>query len=140
MSVVIEFEVPGKPHAQGRQRGMRRGPGIHFYDAPASRIWKEGAAKIMLAARGRRRALEGPVAVEIEAVFVRSVRSATRSWCAVRNGDADNIAKAVLDAGNKVLWADDAQVCSLFVTRQWGSRDDSPHIRVRVTSLDQGGK
>jgi Holliday junction resolvase RusA-like endonuclease len=33
--------------------------------------------------------------------------------------DSDNIAKAVMDALNKVVWHDDKQVCVVTVLKQW---------------------
>jgi Holliday junction resolvase RusA-like endonuclease len=47
--------------------------------------------------------------------------------------DVDNMAKAVLDAMNKVCFADDRQVMRLFATKV---ASDSPGIDVKITSLE----
>jgi Holliday junction resolvase RusA-like endonuclease len=39
--------------------------------------------------------------------------------------DSDNIAKAVMDALNKVVWHDDKQVCVLKVVKAWSVSRDS---------------
>jgi Holliday junction resolvase RusA-like endonuclease len=49
--------------------------------------------------------------------------------------DWDNIGKAVCDAGNGLLWGDDAQVWRGMVTRVYGAQGEAPHVRVRVSSV-----
>ena len=49
------------------------------------------------------------------------------SWH-LQTPDSDNIAKAVMDALNKVVWHDDKQVCVLKVVKQWCEGCDSVWI------------
>ena len=49
------------------------------------------------------------------------------SWH-VQTPDSDNIAKAVMDALNKVVWHDDKQVCVLRVVKEWREGCDSVWI------------
>lgn len=80
-----------------------------------------------------------PVAVEILAVWPcpKSARKADKLVQRPRVGkpDADNIAKAVCDAGNGVLWLDDAQVAELHVRRIVGREGEAPRVEVVVRSL-----
>ncbi len=46
--------------------------------------------------------------------------------------DSDNLAKSVLDALKGILWIDDAQVCSLTVTKVVCAGDERPFVRIRA--------
>jgi Holliday junction resolvase RusA-like endonuclease len=46
-----------------------------------------------------------------------------------RNGDLDNIAKSILDALNGVVYEDDCQVTTLFITKKYGN---DPYTSVRI--------
>lgn len=46
--------------------------------------------------------------------------------------DADNLAKAILDALNGVAYYDDAQICELFVFKYYG---DNPHVELSITEV-----
>jgi Holliday junction resolvase RusA-like endonuclease len=43
--------------------------------------------------------------------------------------DADNVAKAVSDGANGILWVDDSQIVDMAVTKRYGT---IPEVRVRV--------
>ncbi len=47
-------------------------------------------------------------------------KSVKRDYPAVRP-DIDNYVKTVLDGANGILWLDDAQVCQLAATKQYGA-------------------
>lgn len=108
-------------------------------DPPESRAWKRAAASLMR--NHARSPLEGAVAVTIDAIFAQPKsrrRSASFSRCTARNGDADNIAKAVLDAGNGILWHDDSQVVQLVVHRWYAPSGDPARVRVTVEHMEAG--
>ena len=144
----LRITIPGNPHPQGRGRIVRiRSKSGKDYpmiaDPMKSRNWKATARQHMTAAvlewpSWKR---EGPLTVEILAVFEcprsqhRKKTRTTRRWHTSRRGDVDNIAKAVLDAGNGVLWIDDAQVAELFVRKIVGMQDELPHVEVTVVRL-----
>jgi Holliday junction resolvase RusA-like endonuclease len=83
--------------------------------------------------------LEGvPITVRVLAVFPcpkgaqrKRMPVPTRPYVAQIN-DGDNLAKAVMDAGNGVLWNDDGQVAHLVVERWWGAQGEAPFVRVTV--------
>ena len=62
-----------------------------------------------------------------------SVRDAAPTIPGRRCGDADNIAKAVLDALNGLAFADDADVVTLVVHRRWTT--GTPHAVVTVADV-----
>lgn len=51
--------------------------------------------------------------------------------------DIDNVAKAVMDALNKLAWIDDAQVARLEVSKTVCSGDDVPHVVITVRELSE---
>lgn len=46
-----------------------------------------------------------------------------------RNGDVDNYAKCILDALNGLMYEDDSQVTTLYVTKKYGN---DPYALVRI--------
>ena len=46
--------------------------------------------------------------------------------------DLDNMIKAVLDAGNGVLWADDRQITDIVASKRWAQVNWPPYIFVEV--------
>lgn len=98
--------------------------------------WNKGAAEPMIYTPSRpeeitlaeffalmvKKPAEGEVLVQI--TFERE----TRQRC-----DIDNLAKLVLDAGNKILWGDDSQIAALHLSlaRGVGPREACTRILVR---------
>jgi Holliday junction resolvase RusA-like endonuclease len=145
--------IPGEPHGQGRPRSRIVTPHIgqpfvSHYDPPTSRSWKAKAEHhygeaLRAAGATLPFVVDGPVAVEIEAVS-ECPRSAwrkrvpvARRW-RVGKPDPDNVVKAILDAGNALLWRDDAQVARLVVDRWTGAQGEAPYVRVVVRALPPG--
>ena len=90
--------------------------------------------RAVIAAAGERfpRPLDGPVVVEITALFRRppshlTARGELRKGAPThpgRNlGDVDNLAKGALDALNGIAWLDDAQVVDMRVAKRWNYID-----------------
>ena len=103
----IEFFVPGRPVPKGRPRVTKSG---FAYTPKRTREWESVVAWHAKLARGFRPIIEGPVAVRL-------------AFCGARvTADIDNLAKAVLDAMNRVVYLDDRQVRDVRATREVGSR------------------
>lgn len=132
----IAFVVPGEPQGKGRARvGKIAGQARLF--TPAKTVAYEGliahaGAKAMAGAPP----LDGPLVVDILAMSIPpaswSRRKRTEAMVGVvrptGKPDADNIAKAVGDGGNGVVWVDDKQIVDLRIRRVYGERAE-----VRVT-------
>lgn len=143
---MLTIQIPGCPVPQGRGRIVwlgrtRQRAGIA--DPKDARAWKaEAAAEYMLAVaragHSRPYAPRGlPVYLAVDAVFPRpvSARPTVTAQPHVGRGDLDNVLKAVCDAGNGVLWADDRQVAQVFMGK-WVARIGTlPYVRVRVRML-----
>lgn len=74
-----------------------------------------------------------PLAVWVEGLFALPKRVKVRNWHTQRP-DADNVAKAALDALNGVVFFDDAQVVTLKAEKRWSDKDQ---LSVFVWSLQQ---
>jgi Holliday junction resolvase RusA-like endonuclease len=136
---MISVTIPGPPRPQGRGRAFRVGAGIRVYDPPASRSWKGAAQVHMLKACPA--PLDGPLVVLMLAVFAcpasdylkRGIRP--RRWHTKANADVENLEKALLDAGNGILWHDDRQVAVLHGAKIIGAQGEPPGVQVTVSAL-----
>jgi Holliday junction resolvase RusA-like endonuclease len=151
----VVVRIPGEPCVQGRGRafilkGRNGAPdAARVHDDPKSRNWKATAQqhmqRAMLAAGHYEAWKDEPLEVVITDVFAlpRSARKKTkrvpRRWHTKARGDADNLAKAVLDAGNSVLWLDDCLVARLVVEKIIGAQGEAPYVLVEVRSLQPHG-
>lgn len=138
----VRFEVPGEPQGKGRARVGRarvgRGPGMF---TPAKTVAYEGL--IALAAQ---QAMDGkPMMQGACAVLIDAYCSVPASWPKKKRAaalagdvyptskpDVDNIAKAVGDGANGVVWADDKQIADLRIRRRYAA---VPLLAVDVMEL-----
>ena len=156
----IEFFVPGTPVGKGRPRAARRGAGVVMFTpektADYEALVAETASNAMraensirwgelygfgLASAIRAEAippLTGPLAVMLEMQF-----PVPASWSKAKRAralagvewhtskpDADNVAKAILDACNGVVFRDDAQVVMLIATKAF-SKEPGVQVVIR---------
>ena len=137
---LIVVEIPGEPCAQGRPRFARRGQHMVAYDPAKSRTWKATAQDHMRHAMAGSQPMQGPVECELFATFTcpksdwRKREPVIARWHA-KKPDAENVAKAILDAATGVLWLDDAQVSKLEVSKVIASQGAAPGVRVEVRAL-----
>jgi Holliday junction resolvase RusA-like endonuclease len=93
-----------------------------------------------LAAPVFRAPIDGPVRVVVVATFAppaswsETHRAAAIGTPHTQKPDADNIAKAIKDALNRLSWTDDAQVAEMTVRKVWGEIEGT---RVEVTALGE---
>lgn len=122
------FTVPGKP--QPKQRA-RRGRGGKWYTPTQTRLFEASVASY--------------ARVTINDHPMRTIRGWNPSRpfrvtvvCYMpdkRRRDADNVAKAVLDACNGILWDDDNQVIDLRAIKAHDA--DNPRTAVTVEAIDR---
>lgn len=129
--------IPGEPVAQGRGRAVRIGAGMRVIDPAKSRSWKGVAAMFMQQARnaaGVFAPMDGPLDVTVVATWA-TLKSAPKKnppVYKVSRPDGDNVLKAVLDAGNGILWADDAMCVRLSVEKRYGA---VPSVMVEIRTI-----
>lgn len=142
----IEFFVPGAPIGKERPRAARRGAGVVMF-TPEKTVGYEGLVAATAAAAlaggmriGTSQLLDGPLAAMLEMQFPvpaswskakRARALAGAEWHTSRP-DADNVAKAVLDACNGVVFRDDSQIVMLTATKGFS---ETPGVRVVIREV-----
>ena len=116
----IEFTVPGAPVGKGRPRFMRNG---HTYTPQKTRGYEDKVVLCWKCQSGKGFAAGVPLAATITAYFPLP-KSLSKKRAAALDGtphtkkcDADNVAKAILDALNQHAYQDDSAVAFLHVAK-----------------------
>ena len=130
---MIHFKIDGRAQPQGRPRAVRMGAGVRMYDPPKSKAYKQ-----MVSAKVRSymkingiQTITEPLAVHLNFYFTPPKSYSKKKLKLIEEGklhytksvDADNLAKGVLDACNKILFKDDSQIVELNITKQYGKED-----------------
>ena len=150
MSRKIEFFVPGAPVGKGRPRAARRGAGVVMFTPGRTADYEAlvattAAATLAGDALAAHQLLDGPLEAVLEMRF-----PVPASWSKAKRAralagvewhtskpDADNVAKAILDACNGVVFRDDSQVVILIATKAF-SEEPGVRVVIRECSLLTG--
>lgn len=146
--MIVTAVIPGEPVAQGRPRAFRTKAGqVRTFDPAKSRSWK-GVAQVHYQEALRLAGVKapafpvGPVAFIVQAVFTcpkgQHRKAPVPRRLKAARPDPDNLAKAAMDAGIGLLFADDAQVAHLCVRKYVGAQGEAPHVMVIVRQLEEG--
>lgn len=140
--MTLQFTVPGKPQGKARPRFNTR---THTaYTPEATRRYERligTCAKVAAMPKALAYPTQEPVHMHITAVF-KPPKSTTKAQLKrIAQGellpsglpDVDNIAKAVLDGCNGVLYNDDRQVAKLTVSKIYGPE---AQLTVTCTTVD----
>lgn len=144
MTAVV-LRLNGEPRGKGRPRVDTRGafPRIHT-DAKTAK-YERSVRMAATVEMGGRDPFEGPLSVSlrfrmpIPKSATKRVRTAMAAGeiAHTSRSDLDNMAKAILDALNTVVFCDDAQICRLFCTKVYA---EAPGVDVKVEAYaPQGG-
>ena len=85
----------------------------------------------------------GPVELRIVAVFPlpvsaeRKTKPVPRRRHTSRYGNCDNLCKAIADAGEGILWADDGQVAVLYVEKWVGAQGEAARVEITIEALSE---
>lgn len=134
---MITFVVPGQPQGKGRARSTKSG---RHYTPAKTVAYERLIAACADDVVGELEGMTGPVELHVIAVFgvpaswSKKKREAALQWDTYPTvkPDADNIAKAVCDALNGVVWLDDSQVVDCRVKKVYGRE---PRLDVTVAEL-----
>lgn len=126
---LVAFAVPGLPVAKGRPRLTTRGGIARAYTPEKTRAYEDAIRIKALAAMDGQDPLDGPVSLSITAYLpipqrmnrADRAKALDGTLVPVTRPDADNYAKAALDACNAVLFRDDAQVTELMVRKRYSA-------------------
>lgn len=138
---VIAFIVPGDPVGKGRPRASTIGGRPRLYTPAKTARYESTVALAAADAMMGHEPLNGPLALEIEAVSTPPL-----SWSKKRRHEAarglgehpakrpdiDNVCKSVMDGANGILWNDDAQIVALQAVKRYG---EVAEVRVRVATI-----
>ncbi len=146
----------GPPKGQPRAKATRRGKHVRMYTPDTADEMKDGIRRLAMQAMadGEWQHTTGPVEVVITTHFERPASHfrRVRGSAVLKQGapiyhdqkpDADNVAKAVMDALGPHgswpgVWYDDKQVASLIVGKMYASPGNGPSVDVSVTRLHPG--
>ena len=120
---MIKFCVECEPLPQPRPRFSRFG-GVYL--PQAFQEYKATISKAAVQAMAGRETLTGELKATLK--FFRKYKKISR-----RYGDCDNLSKAVLDACNGIVYADDSQIISVVSTKH--TDKDNPHIEIEIESF-----
>ena len=135
----IFFVVPGEPVPKARPRFTMQGGKARTYTPTSSAAYETTIgllAHAAMRAHGISEPLAGALHVQVQAFFPvprtwSKKRKAAASWHASRP-DLDNIVKSALDGLNRVAFADDGQVASVFATKAYSA---TPRLEVAVYEI-----
>jgi Holliday junction resolvase RusA-like endonuclease len=135
--MTLTFHIPAVPVGQPRHRFQKATGRAYLPDSNPVHVFKALVA-LNVKAQYSGPLLTGPLGVAIECVFPRPKSRTTKRGPNPRyehtsRPDADNIAKAVLDSLNCILWHDDAAVYRLVVEKSVAARGEPAHVKLIVT-------
>lgn len=131
----FKFTIPGEPKAKQRPRMTKKG---HTY-TPKQTVNYENWVKQCYIMEHFGKQVEGQLKATITAYFAIPKSKSKKDkekmlFGEIRPGklDCDNIAKAVLDALNKIAYDDDKQVVDLTVSKYYA---ETPRVEVEIERL-----
>lgn len=122
----MKITVPIDAIPQGRPR---------FYnsaavDPPKSRQFKKDLSQLVSLLRTNSAIYTGELKVELH--IYRQASKFKKGVTSKRYGDIDNLVKGIFDALTGVLWQDDKQISSLYVTKNLA---DTPCVEIEVEEI-----
>ncbi len=141
--VLVCFELEGVPVAKGRPRfniiQPRHGgrPFAQVYTPAKTRSYESDLSKAAKEAMGNRWPSDKPIALMVHAFMPIPVSWSEKERHAALIGakahtgtpDLDNLAKAVGDACNDIIWLDDSQIIDARIVKRY---DEIPALRVEA--------
>ena len=140
MNRKIEFFVPGAPVGKGRPRAARRGAGVVMFTPEKTADYESLVAATAGNAMRAHQLLDGPLEAVLDVRFpvpvswskARRARALAGAEWHTSKPDADNVAKAILDACNGVVFRDDSQIVMLTATKEFS---ETPGVRVVIREV-----
>jgi Holliday junction resolvase RusA-like endonuclease len=140
------FRANGMPKGQPRPRAFVRGNRAAVYDPGTAEGWKGDVARACAELEGK--ALHTPLSVTLTFYMPRpkghyrtngTLKPAAPVYMHDSKPDADNLAKAVLDALTGIrAWLDDDQVCELTIRKYWEQpQTHGPGCVIRIAEMQE---
>lgn len=143
MNVVLN--IPGEPISQPRQRHALIGGHVRNYTPAKAPV---NAYKYAIQCKATEQfsgePTTHPIHVDIVCVFSRpkshyrtgkmaDQRKVGSPNCHTTKPDAENVAKAIMDALTGIAYRDDKQVCDLSVTKRYTNEDEQPRTLIGIS-------
>jgi len=128
---LITFTISGVAVPKARPRAAKIGNRAVIY-TPAQTKQFENYVKLVAAQHAPKELLTSALDVNLDFLMPRPKSLPLKIKYHTKKPDIDNLAKSVLDALEGIIYANDAQVISLEVTKDYGA----PLCRVRVEEWD----
>lgn len=138
--------IPGHPKPQGRPRAHVHGKHARVH-SPTTQ-WREDV-RYTLQKDWEGEPLTVPVQLHLAFYFERPKShyrtgknahllkdSAPDYPMEQRRGDADNLAKGIMDAANGILYLDDAQVVTLAATKCWAMEKGTSGVHIYLHTME----
>lgn len=134
--MAIKFTINIPPHPQERPRFRRVGNFVQTYDPPNSKAYKkkvENVARLYAPSTP----IDSPIKINMT-FFMPIPKSKSKAWkrrallgleLPDRKPDNDNLAKAILDAMNEIIYKDDARITDLNLKKRYS---DVPRTEVVI--------
>lgn len=134
----LRIVIPGPLRGKGRPRASAFGGRARLY-TPAATVNAEAWVKQCAVNQVGQPCLDGPLDVEVDIVVEVPASWSKRKRAEALVGkvrptgkpDIDNCTKLLMDALNKIVWRDDAQVVGLLVRKRYGT-EASTMLTVRA--------
>lgn len=141
MTEPLVFSMSGAPRGKGRPRATVRGGHATTYTDPKTRAYESSVAAIARKAMQGRPPFEGALSVSLRFRLGLPKSMSKRERAAILAGerpyfgrtDTDNMAKAILDGCNAIVWIDDVQITRLFAIKEAA---EAPGVDVKVQPLE----
>lgn len=136
----------GMPKGQPRPRAFSRGGRAAVYDPGTAEGWKGDVARACAELEGE--GIHAPLSVTLTFYLPRpkghyrangQLKPSSPVFMHASKPDADNLAKAVLDALTNIrAWLDDDQVCELTIRKYWEQPGThAPGCIIRIAELQE---
>lgn len=138
MSRSYRFTFDIDPVAKGRPRVSFKGKYSSIYTPLETRQFEQ-SIRMLLKGQWNKKPLTGPLIVRVSSYIERPESESSKYKTAkhhTKKPDSDNLAKSLIDACNKILWNDDAQITSLRTAKFWAD-DRKPSISLSVYELQE---
>lgn len=127
MTFAVTFTVDGNPVAKGRPRFAKRGKFVQTYTPQKTKDYESLVMDAASTAMGVTEPLTTPIKVfiHIRMPVPKSASKKMRQDCLdgllrpTKKPDWDNIAKAITDACNGIVYVDDCQIVDAHVTKRY---------------------
>lgn len=142
MSLIVEFFIPGEPVAKGRGRAAVINGHAHVFTPAKTRDYENLVKSESRRAMAGKPPLDVAVCVTIKVTLPipssfslkQQVRSERGELLPTKRPDLDNVAKAVSDGMNSIVFVDDKLICEMHLCKSYGL---IPGIEVLVSELEK---